>query len=67
MGRSPATFQKRQREVAKRERQQLKAERRAQRKNEAATGVKTDDDDILIMEQPDSSDSEDSASPAPTA
>ena len=37
MGRSPASFQKRQREVARRERQQLKAERRAQRKLEPKT------------------------------
>jgi hypothetical protein len=45
MGRSPATFQKRQREVARRERQQLKAERRAQRKSE---GGLTKDDDIDV-------------------
>ena len=39
MGRSPASFQKRQREVARRERQQLKAERRAQRKHETKTSA----------------------------
>ena len=44
MGKSPATFQKRQREVARRERQQLKAERRAQRKIEGAQGEKPDDE-----------------------
>jgi len=38
MGRSPASFQKRQRELARRERQQMKAERRAQRKTEAESG-----------------------------
>lgn len=46
MGRSPATFQKRQREVARRERQQLKAERRLQRKSEG--GLPKDDDDIDV-------------------
>ena len=51
MGRSPASFQKRQREVARRERQQLKAERRLQRKNEPQS-EKSDDATISPAEQP---------------
>jgi len=55
MGRSPASFQKRQREVARRERQQLKAERRLQRKNEPQS-AEPDDTSIVreeaIPEQP---------------
>jgi hypothetical protein len=49
MGRSPATFAKRQRELAKKEKKQLKLEKRAQRKHENPS----DESDILdtvIME-----------------
>ena len=52
MGRSPATFQKRQREVARRERQQLKAERRAQRKSEGGLPKDDDVENMTPLDQP---------------
>ena len=42
MGRSPSTFAKRQRELAKKERQEQKAVKRAERKQEGGGGPEID-------------------------
>ena len=42
MGRSPSSFAKRQRELAKKERQEQKAAKRAERKQEPGSGPEID-------------------------
>ena len=49
--RSNTTFQKRLKELARQEKQREKAEKRAQRKIEKESRVKTEDDDIAWLDE----------------